>query len=228
MVTTRRWNPYAATVPPVAPLSVAVVNDYAIVVAGVAAALEPYTDRVRVVELDSRTPVVSKVDVVLLDSFGQVQGGDIDLAAMGVPASAKVLAFSWNTDTELVDATLGAGVAGYVSKQITASELVDAIEQVHRGVAVRPTSEEEPGDGRFGRWPGQELGLSPREAEVLAMVCEGLSNDEIAGRLFIGINTVKTYLKALYVKTGTGSRTQAVLWGIDHGMRPDRVRTLRR
>ena len=65
------------------PIRVAIVNDYEIVVAGVAAMLEPYRDRVSVVELDAGLPVVSDVDVVLYDTFGQVQGDAMDLEDAG-------------------------------------------------------------------------------------------------------------------------------------------------
>lgn len=54
------------------------------------------------------------------------------------------------------------------------------------------------------------LGVSPRERQVLALLAEGLSNDEIAGRLFVSPNTVKTHLARLYDKLGVARRTQAV------------------
>ncbi|RNC84747.1 MAG: DNA-binding response regulator [Balneola sp.] len=54
------------------------------------------------------------------------------------------------------------------------------------------------------------LGISERELEVLILVSEGLSNQEIAGRLFVSINTVKTHLSKLYEKLGVKRRTQAV------------------
>ena len=67
--------------PSVRPLRVAIVNDYDLVVAGVAAMLAPHHERVAVVELDSNLPVVSDVDVILYDTFGQVQGDGVDLEA---------------------------------------------------------------------------------------------------------------------------------------------------
>lgn len=60
--------------------------------------------------------------------------------------------------------------------------------------------------------------LSHRELEVLALIASGLSNEEIAIRLFLGINTVKTYIRTAYRKIGATSRTQAVLWAIDRGV----------
>ena len=59
---------------------------------------------------------------------------------------------------------------------------------------------------------------------MLALICQGLSNQQITERAFLSINTVKSYVRTLYQKIGVESRTQAVLWGIDHGFRPDRVR----
>ncbi len=204
----------------------AIVNDYEIVVAGTAGVLAPYAKRVTVVELDARMPVLSDVDVVLYDSFGALQGRNMDLPSLLNGHQAKVLVFSWNTSPDLVDAALGVGAHGYVSKGVSGEELVLAIERVQAGEEVTPATAGFPDGDEFGRWPGHDHGLSPREAEVLALICQGMSNQEIAGHAFIGINTVKTYVRTLYAKIGAESRSQAVLWGVDHGFRPDRSRHL--
>ncbi len=206
------------------PVRVAIVNDYEIVVAGIAAVLAPFSDRVSVVELDSGVPVAGDVDVVLYDSFGQAQGGDVDVARLMAGGRGRLVIFSWNTDAELVEASLAGGASGYIAKGIPAKQLIDLIEAVHRGEQVVPDSATPPEDEAFGRWPGREHGLSPREAEVLALICQGLSNQEITERAFLGLNTVKTYIRSLYRKIGVDSRTRALLWGIDHGFRPDHVR----
>jgi DNA-binding NarL/FixJ family response regulator len=207
------------------PVRVAIVNDYEIVVAGIAAVLAPYSERVAVVELDAGKKVHADVDVVLYDSFGQVQGNEMKLEQLLEPGvEAKVVVFSWNTDRDLVRGSLDNGATAYVSKGVTAAELVDVIERVHRGERVSPDDESLPEGDDFGRWPGQELGLTPRESEVLGLICQGLSNQEITERAFIGINTVKTYVRTLYAKIEVDSRTKALLWGIDHGFRPDEVR----
>src|SRR4051812_28410363 len=113
-----------------APLRLAIVNDYEIVVAGVAAMLAPHADRVEVVELDSGMPVASDVDLVLYDSFGQVQGQLMDLDRLLDGTEARVVVFSWNVQRELVEHALERGAAGYISKALSAEEVVDAIEQV--------------------------------------------------------------------------------------------------
>ncbi len=208
------------------PVRIAVVNDYAIVVAGTARVLEPYTERVRVVELDSRKPVVSDVDVVLYDTFGQPQGSACRPEQL-VGAGARFMVFSWNTEPGQVRESLDRGAHGYVSKASTAEQLVEAVERVHRGERVTPEGGTDADRGDlFGRWPGDVHGLSARESEVLALICQGLSNVEISQRAYIGINTVKTYIRSAYRKIGATTRPQAVIWGLSNGFEPDRVRHL--
>ncbi|MCD4527056.1 response regulator transcription factor [Nocardioides sp. cx-173] len=209
------------------PIRLAIVNDYEIVVHGVAAALAPHGDRVEVVELDSRLPVVSDVDVLLYDTFGQAQGDAVDLDQLVAGGSAKVVIFTWNVQPELVDRALARGAAGYLSKALTAEELVKSIEAVHAGTTVTAGLDTN-GDAvdTIGRWPGVDHGLSVREAEVIALITQGLSNQEIADRCYLSINSVKTYVRTAYRKMEVTRRSQAVLWGIAHGFAPDRSRTL--
>lgn len=75
-------------------------------------------------------------------------------------------------------------------------------------------------------WPRRDVGLSPREAEVLALITQGLTNLEIAERSYVSINSVKTYIRAAYRKIGVTSRSQAVRWGMQHGFEPDALRLL--
>ncbi|WP_231123410.1 response regulator transcription factor [Nocardioides sambongensis] len=58
----------------------------------------------------------------------------------------------------------------------------------------------------------------------MALICQGLTNQEIGERAFIGVNTVKTYVRTLYRKVGVTNRAQAVLWGVEHGFQPDHTR----
>lgn len=208
------------------PVRVAVVNDYDIVVAGIASLLAPYADRVAVVELDAGVPVVSDVDVVLYDTFGQVQGDGVDLEDLLHGAGARVAIFSWNTDPALVERALGKGAAAYLSKQLAAGDIVDALERVHAGEQVVPAVAG-PDRETSGAWPGRESGLTAREAEVLALITQGLSNQEIADRSYLSINSVKTYIRTAYRKIGVTRRAQAVGWGMNHGFAPDRSRVIR-
>jgi DNA-binding NarL/FixJ family response regulator len=196
------------------PVRVAVLNDYELVVAGVASMLQPFADRVAVVEMEVRSPIREDVDVVLYDTFGQAQADALDVRTL-VPAGVKVVVYSWNAEDAMVANATKAGVHGYVRKGATAEELVDVIEQVHAGQIVVRVS----GDGRedVGRWPGQTEGLTAREAEILALICQGMSNEDIGKRAFLGINTIKTHIRHLYRKIGATSRSQAVIWGLQRG-----------
>ncbi|MGI8523262.1 MAG: response regulator transcription factor [Nocardioides sp.] len=85
---------------------------------------------------------------------------------------------------------------------------------------------EDPEGEAQGARPGRELGLSEREAEVRALITQGLSNQEIAERTYLSINSVKTYIRSLYRKIEVSRRCQAVLWGVRNGLEPDRVRRI--
>ena len=208
------------------PIQVAIVNDYEMVVAGVAAMLDPFRERVAVVELDAGLPVARDVDVILYDTFGQVQGDGVDLEDLVRGNRAKVVIFSWNLQPELVDRSIRKGAKGYLSKSLSAEEVVAAVEAVCGGDVVRPapsvSQETEPASA----WPGREHGLSAREAEVIALITQGLSNQEIADRSYLSINSVKTYVRTAYRKIDVTRRSQAVVWGMTHGLSPDRVRIL--
>ena len=212
---------------PSAPIRVAIVNDYEIVVAGVAAMLAPHHERVCVVELDSGVPVVSDVDVILYDTFSQIQGDGVDLEDLVRDSDARVVIFSWTLQEAVVRKAIDRGACGYLSKGLSAEEIVSAIEAVHDGETVAPRG---PGHGvenpDAGDWPGREHGLSPRESEVLALITQGLSNQEIAERTYLSINSVKTYIRTGYRKIGVARRSQAVAWGMRHGFEPDRTRTI--
>ena len=95
-----------------------------------------------------------------------------------------------------------------------------------RGEVVILTGDHETSVGGVGDWPGRSAGLSSREAEILALITQGLSNQEMADRLFVSINTIKTYVRSTYRKIGVERRAQAVLWGVDNGFKPDTLRTV--
>ena len=120
------------------------------------------------------------------------------------------------------------GASGYLSKVLTGPEIVAALERVMGGeIVILPGNDETSVDGA-GDWPGRSAGLSPREAEILALITQGLSNREIADRVYLSINSVKTYIRAAYRKINVERRSQAVLWGVANGFRPDTLRTIDR
>ena len=203
---------------------VAIVNDYELVVVGVAALLEPFRDRVEVIELDAGVPVLRDVDVILYDTFGAVQGSGVDVTGLVDGGPAKVVIYSWNLQSKLVAESLEAGAAGYLSKGMDAEELVSSIERIHAGQTLAPTGGGTAKTSGETVWPGKAQGLTVRESEIVALITQGMSNQEIADRSYLSINSVKTYIRTAYRKMGVERRAQAVLWGIKHGFEPDVVR----
>jgi DNA-binding NarL/FixJ family response regulator len=206
------------------PLRLAIVDDYAVVVAGVAAILAH--ERIDVVETGASSPVISDVDVVLYDTFAQVQGNGIDLEDFVRDSGARVVIYSWNLNPQLVEQAMAAGASGYLSKVLTGPQIVAALHRVVNGEIVILPGNGETSVGGAGDWPGRSTGLSPREAEVIALITQGLGNQDIADRVFLSINTVKTYIRTAYRKIGVERRPQAVLWGVQNGFEPDTLRTV--
>ena len=208
------------------PIRVAIVNDYEVVVHGIASMLRSHTHRVSVVELNAASNVAEPVDIALFDTFSQSRDdGTGILQLLENPYVGKVVVYTWSTDPALRDSTLRLGAAGYLSKRLSASELVNALDLVHKGEIVVI---EEPARLPLigGDWPGREEGLTARESEVLCLITQGLTNAQIVERTQLSINSIKSYIRSCYRKIGVDSRSRAVLWGVDHGMQLDRVRVL--
>jgi DNA-binding CsgD family transcriptional regulator len=86
-----------------------------------------------------------------------------------------------------------------------------------------PSEPEGTSNVQAGEWPGKEAGLSPRESEIVALIIKGLTNQEIAERAYLSINSVKSYIRSGYRKIGVTRRAQAVAWGMQNGFEPDRL-----
>lgn len=205
-------------------LRLAIVDDYAIVVAGVAAMLAD--EHIDVVETGASTPVISDIDIVLFDTFGQIQDTGIDLEDFVRDSGAKVVVYSWNLSKQLIDDAIAAGASGYLSKVLTGRRIVTALERIMNGEIVVLAGNMETSVGAEGDWPGRSAGLSPREAEVIALITQGLSNQDIADRAYLSINTIKSIVRSAYKKINVSSRSRAVLWGMQNGFEPDSLRTL--
>lgn len=208
------------------PLRLRLLNDYALVLAGLHAMLAPYADRVRIVEEDIRTSADRMVDLTLYDTFAAEHADRADLdTVLADPRAGAVVVYSWNADEQLVRTALDRGCRGYLVKNLSAAQLVDALQRVADGEIVA-----HPQAASVTRaavpapqadWPGRAEGLSMREAEVIALISQGLTNAEITARSHITINSLKSYIRSAYRKMGVERRSQAVRWGIEHGMIPD-------
>jgi DNA-binding NarL/FixJ family response regulator len=197
------------------PIRVAVVNDYELVVAGLHAMLERYADRVRVVEdvlLSNGDQPAEAVDLALFDTFGRARGGLDALRDLVANARVdRVVLYSSDEDPERMSAAFDAGAVGFVHKSTSSSDLVDALVDIVGGKHVVLGSRPEHRTDHNENWPGNGWGLTRREADVLALLSDGLRNGEIADGLFVSVDTVKTHLRNIYRKLGVTTRSQAVI-----------------
>jgi DNA-binding NarL/FixJ family response regulator len=204
------------------PITVALVDDYDVVLLGVARMFEGYDDRVLITEIDANESVADPVDIVLYDSFAQPESDHDEIAVLVAnPRAHRVVVYTWNFHPDLIEAARQQGAHGYLSKTLPARDLVSALEAVHAGETVisapPPRTRSAPGLD----WPGRREGLTDREAEILALITQGMSNADVSRLTYLSPNTVKSYIRTVYRKIEVASRTQAVLWGVAHGFTPD-------
>ena len=207
------------------PVLIALVDDYDVVLVGVAHLFDDHRDRVVVAEIDANESLDDRIDVVLYDSFAQPESDHEQIAALvSSPRAGAVAIYTWNFHPELIESALAQGVRGYLSKAMSTTDLVDALERIRDGETVvsDPQGRIRSADGLA--WPGREEGLTDRESEVLALITQGKSNADVARLTYLSPNTVKSYIRSIYRKIGAESRTQAVLWGVRHGFEPDHRR----
>ena len=208
-----------------APLTIALVDDYDVVLMGLANMFDQYRDRVVVAEIDANAALADSIDIVMYDSFAQPESDHEEIAALvRNPRAAKVVVYTWNFQPHLIADALAQGVSGYLSKTLPARDLVTALEAVHAGERVVSEAPRRASSASGLDWPGRLEGITDRESEILALITQGKSNAEVASLTYLSPNTVKTYIRNIYRKIGATSRTQAVLWGIGHGFAPDHHR----
>ena len=174
-------------------------------------------------------------DVILMDL--RMPGLDGAAATAQVrerlPGS-QVLVLTTYADEAAILSALRAGALGYLTKDASAEQIEAAVRAVHAGqthldpaVQARlvaavtgpvPGAVPGPVPGQAGRSGPPPAGLTSREAEVLTLLASGLSNAEIAQRLYLSNATVKTHINRIFAKTGARDRAQAVRFAYQHGL----------
>ncbi|WP_328608207.1 response regulator transcription factor [Amycolatopsis sp. NBC_00345] len=171
------------------------------------------------------TGLVAKLnpDVVLMDVRMPVVDGiraTTDLMTALAEPPKVIVVTTFENDDYVYDALL-AGASGFLLKRARPEEIVAGIRTVAAGesllfpAAIRRLAEKHArGGGRDGL---NRAGLTEREREVLRLMAAGLSNVEIAGRLYVGVQTVKTHVGNVLAKLGARDRTQAVIRAYETG-----------
>jgi DNA-binding NarL/FixJ family response regulator len=193
------------------PIQVALINDYEIVLEGLRALVKPSEREIRVVEIDIKKGPRRRVDVTLVDTYGEFGSlGDRVRDLLANPRTGAIVVFSFSDHTQAVRHAMGAGAQGFISKAVPTQEIVDGVVAAARGERVVLTrSSQRAAIDEALRWPGREIGLTERESELLSLLSTGMTNRELGVRLYISENTVKTQLRHLYAKLNVRNRVQA-------------------
>jgi NarL family two-component system response regulator LiaR len=198
-------------------IRVMIVDDHAVVRSGLSTFLLTCDDMELVGEAASGEQALSlcpqsKPDVVLMDLV--MPGMDGATATHMIREKCpeiQVIALTSFKEQELVQGALQAGAIGYLLKDVTAEELANAIRAAYAG---KPTLVPEAAQAliQATRQPAEKIGfdLTKREREVLALMVEGLNNNQIAERLVVSRSTAKFHVSSILSKLGAASRTEAV------------------
>lgn len=186
-------------------LSVVVASHREIVARGLAAMLSDHPETVVVTVAPSLRDVGTGVDVVLYDLAMLEGSGTTPLQDLVSTSGGRVIGISEASDGAHRHLAERHGIAGCVPSEVHGEELVRAIAAVAAGE-------------RLERADDAWAPLSAREAEIVTLVVQGLSNEEIAHRLFISHNTLKSHIRRAYRKIGVATRAQAVAWASHRGL----------
>ena len=164
-------------------------------------------------------------DVVLMDlRMPGLDGVAATRAIREAQPAIPVVVLTTYADDESIMAALSAGAAGYLTKDAARDDIRRALDAAVAGQAVLDSSVQaallRAAEHGAVRPTATTLpdGLTEREAEVLALIAAGLSNGEIAGRLYVAETTVKTHINRIFAKTQSRDRAQAAVYAHQHGL----------
>ena len=200
------------------------VDDHNVVRSGLATFLRAYDDLEIVGEAKNGLEAVhlcheKQPDVILMDlMMPEMDGIVATQAILAECPQIKIIAMTSFEDEKLVQGVLAAGAISYLIKNVTSDELAKAIRDA---VSGKPTLSPEAANVliQANRPTKQPLvDLTEREQEVLKLVVQGLSNQQIADSLFISITTVKAHISNILSKLGVSSRAEAIAYALKHNL----------
>jgi len=205
-------------------IRVLLVDDHMLVLDGLQARLELEAD-INIVgtaanglEALEKAKVLSP-DLVLMDvSMPILNGLEATKRFRNEQQNIKILMLSMHYDKEYILSVIQAGANGYVLKDVSSEELIQAINTVYQGGTYFSSKATDLLFGQFSSAPQEEESLTPRESAVLAEVANGLSNKEIAQRLNISVRTVETHRQNIKRKLDIHSSAGLVKYAIEHNL----------
>ena len=197
------------------PLRVAIATRHAIIRAGLSHLLDQHRSRVVVVpEVDERCPGADH-DVAIHDLTRQPVGSREPGHAL-VLADKPVVALVPVDDAGTWARAQELGVSAVITMDVGADDLLAALETA----AAKPGPSSAERRERSRVLAGSPRGLTDRQIDILELIADGMSNQQIAAKLYLSINTVKSNIRLAYKRIGVTSRSQAVLWALQHDLRP--------
>jgi DNA-binding NarL/FixJ family response regulator len=210
---------------PADPIRVFLLDDHEIVRRGIRELLESEGDIVVVgesglaEEATRRIPAL-RPDVAILDGrLPDGSGIDVCREIRSRDPHIKALILTSYDDDDALFSAIMAGAAGYILKQVRGTDLIDTVRRVAAGQStLDPNVTRQVLDRlRSGPPEDQQLAqLTTQEQRILSLIGEGLTNRQIAERMFLAEKTVKNYVSALLAKLGLSSRTQAAIFATKH------------
>ncbi|MBT9330098.1 response regulator [Paracidobacterium acidisoli] len=201
------------------PIRLVIVDDHPVVRAGLSSMLSRQEDMTLVAEFAGASPMVdfvshAPVDLVLLDLRMPGMSGIEAIRALrqSSPGTKIVVLSSFEFDEEIYQA-VEAGVRGYLLKDMSGDDLMQAIREVYEGQLCFPRRIAQRLEDRKRR-----ANLSPREREILGFVAKGFTNKEIAAALHISQFTVRNHINHLTSKLEVSDRTEAAFFAIQTGI----------
>jgi two-component system response regulator DevR len=210
-------------------IRILVADDHSVVRAGLRALLERRDGFTIVAEASTGEEAVTKAqehkpDVAVLDiRMPGLSGIEACRRIVETVDDCKVIMLTSYAEDELLFAAIQAGASGYVLKRISDEELVQAIERVSQGEGMLDPSMtvsvfSEMRKAREAQHAAAFADLTPQELAVLALVAEGLTNRQIAVKLYLGEGTVRNYVSSVLAKIGASNRAEAAAYAVKHNI----------
>lgn len=206
-----------------------IADDHSVVRAGLRALLEHHGHFRVIAEAASGEEAVTKAqehhpDVAVLDiRMPGLSGIEACRRIVQSVEGCKVIMLTSYAEDELLFAAIQAGASGYVLKRVGDNELVQAVERISRGEgildpAMTSTVFAEMRKANQAQNAAAFADLTPQELAVLALVADGLTNRQIAVRLYLGEGTVRNYVSSVLAKIGVSNRAEAAAYAVKHNI----------
>jgi NarL family two-component system response regulator LiaR len=209
-------------------ISVLIVDDHDVVRQGLQTFLDLMDDIEVVGQANNGVEAIAQTsrlgpDIVLMDlMMPEMDGIEATRQIGSKNPSTKVIVLSSFSDDDKVFSAIRAGAKGYLLKDISSTELADAIRAVHKGDSQLHPEIAKKMINQFvdleKKPEGVSKDLTPREIEVLRLVAEGMNNAELAQALFISEKTVETHVHNILSKLNLADCTQAAIYAYKHGL----------